>query len=151
RYLAARASRRGRLALARVNIVSRAVGGNIVGAPGPRNMVRAHEDIDANGDQDDGSSVRLRTDRSAAASWSHHHTTRFRRRRPGRVRAWLEYAALRAVIGVLAALPLWVALRMGEFGGFLTYVLDVPHRRTGMRNLLIAFPERSAAERRRIL
>jgi KDO2-lipid IV(A) lauroyltransferase len=40
---------------------------------------------------------------------------------------------------------------MGELGALLAYALDVPHRRVGMRNLLIAFPDRPTAERRRIL
>jgi KDO2-lipid IV(A) lauroyltransferase len=52
---------------------------------------------------------------------------------------------------VLAALPLWLALRLGELGALLAYLIDLPHRGVGMHNLAIAFPERSLAERRRIL
>lgn len=76
-----------------------------------------------------------------------------RRARPPRspVRDWLEYLALRAVVGVLAALPLGLALRVGELIAFAAYLVDVPHRRIGMRNLAIAFPEKTLAERRRIL
>jgi len=78
-------------------------------------------------------------------------SVRTTRRRPNRRRARLEYVALRSVLGFLAALPLWLALRAGELGALLGYLLDVPHRRIGMRNLGIAFPERSRRERRRIL
>jgi KDO2-lipid IV(A) lauroyltransferase len=62
-----------------------------------------------------------------------------------------EYGVLRAVSSVLCALPLAVALRLGALVGTLVYLLSWPHRRIGMRNLSIAFPERSLAERRRIL
>src|SRR5262245_55583767 len=81
-----------------------------------------------------------------------------RRRRPG-VRASsfssaverLEYIALRGAMGALAALPLWLALRVGELTAFLGYLVDLPHRRIGMRNLALAFPEKALRERRRIL
>jgi Kdo2-lipid IVA lauroyltransferase/acyltransferase len=77
------------------------------------------------------------------------------RRRPPKARSQaldrLEYVALRAVMGVLAMLPLVVALRIGEIVALVAYVLDVPHRRIGMRNLAIAFPDRPVAARRRIL
>src|SRR6185503_16610161 len=77
------------------------------------------------------------------------------RRRPPRARSQardrLEYVALRAVMGVLAMLPMMVALRIGELCALAAYVLDVPHRRIGMRNLAIAFPDRPLAARRKIL
>src|SRR5437870_9188109 len=73
------------------------------------------------------------------------------KRSRGRVRARLEYLALRVVMGLLGALPLSVALRVGELGALLAYAFDVSHRRTGMVNLGIAFPERPVPERRRIL
>jgi len=73
------------------------------------------------------------------------------RGRRGRVRARLEYLVLRAVMGLLGALPLSLALRLGELGGLLAYALDVPHRRIGMVNLGFAFPERPVPVRRRIL
>jgi len=82
---------------------------------------------------------------------------RRRRRAPARrrprspLREWLEYAALRAMLGVLAALPLGLALRAGELGALLAYLVDRPHRRIGMCNLAIAFPEKPVRERRRIL
>lgn len=63
----------------------------------------------------------------------------------------LEYAVLRVVVGLVAALPLRVAFRVGETAAWLVWCVDRRHRRIGMRNLAIAFPERSEAERRRIL
>jgi Kdo2-lipid IVA lauroyltransferase/acyltransferase len=74
-----------------------------------------------------------------------------RARAPGAAAAWIQYAALRTVVGVLLVLPLWLALRLGELGALLAYLVDVPHRRIGMRNLALAFPDRTIAERRRIL
>ena len=74
-----------------------------------------------------------------------------RRRAPRPVLDRVEYVALRAVVGFLAALPLALALRVGEAVALLAWWLDRPHRRIGMTNLAIAFPERPVAERRRIL
>src|SRR5207249_9045852 len=51
----------------------------------------------------------------------------------------------------LAAVPLAVALRAGEFAALAAYVLDRPHRRIGMRNLEIAFRDKTLRARRRIL
>ena len=72
-------------------------------------------------------------------------TPRRRRRRAVRPRRrWsavaerLEYVALRSVLGVLAALSLGFALRVGELGAFIGYLIDRPHRRIGMRNLASA-------------
>ncbi|TMB49349.1 MAG: lysophospholipid acyltransferase family protein, partial [Deltaproteobacteria bacterium] len=73
------------------------------------------------------------------------------KRRRGRVRTRAEYLALRVVMGLLGALPLSLALRLGELGALLAYALDVSHRRVGMANLGVAFPERPLRERRRIL
>ncbi len=75
--------------------------------------------------------------------------TRARRRPAWRNR--LEYLALRTAIGLLAAVPLWLALRIGEAVAFVAYVVARPLRRVGMLNLAIAFPEKSTWERRRIL
>jgi KDO2-lipid IV(A) lauroyltransferase len=68
-----------------------------------------------------------------------------------RLRHRVEYACVRAVAGALAALPLGVAFRLCEAIAWLVWCVDTRHRRIGMRNLEIAFPERSVAERRRIL
>ena len=54
-------------------------------------------------------------------------------------------------MGALAAVPLAVAFRIAEALTWLVYLLDRLHRRIGMINLGIAFPEKSLAERRRIL
>jgi Kdo2-lipid IVA lauroyltransferase/acyltransferase len=64
---------------------------------------------------------------------------------------WIGYGAVRAAVGALGALPLGWAMRIVELFALLAYVFDRPHRRVGMRNLEIAFPEKSLAERRRIL
>jgi KDO2-lipid IV(A) lauroyltransferase len=74
-----------------------------------------------------------------------------RDRRPGPLRERAEYLALRAVLGVLAVVPLWLALRLGELVALLAYLADRPHRRIGMANLALAFPARSLGERRGIL
>jgi len=68
-----------------------------------------------------------------------------------RARDWLEYVALRAAFGALIALPLGAALRVGELAALVAYLLDRPHRRVGLRNLEIAFPDKPIRERRRIL
>src|SRR5207244_11739222 len=73
------------------------------------------------------------------------------KRRHGRVRARVEYLALRVVMGLLGALPLSLALRLGELGALLAYAFDVPHRRIGMVNLGLAFPEPPLRERRGLL
>jgi len=93
----------------------------------------------------------LPAERMSAALAPRRQRMRVTRRRPNRQRARLEYAVLRAVLGILAALPLWLALRLGELGALLGYLLDVPHRRIGMRNLAIAFPKRPLRARRGIL
>jgi KDO2-lipid IV(A) lauroyltransferase len=54
-------------------------------------------------------------------------------------------------VGLLAMLPLGLALRLGEVAALVAYALDRGHRRIGMRNLALAFPERSLRARRRIL
>jgi KDO2-lipid IV(A) lauroyltransferase len=74
-----------------------------------------------------------------------------RHRRLGRRAALLQYGLFRAAVAVCSALPLPVAMRLGEAVAWLLYVVDLPHRRVGMTNLAIAFPDRSLRERRRIL
>jgi KDO2-lipid IV(A) lauroyltransferase len=59
--------------------------------------------------------------------------------------------ALRALFGLLAALPLSAALRLAELGALVVYAVGGGLRRVGMQNLGIAFPEKPVAERRRIL
>ena len=80
-----------------------------------------------------------------------------RSRRPRRRRTILrlqnrvEYLAVRGVVGFLAALPLGLAFRVGEAVMLLVYWVAVPIRRVGLTNLAMAFPDRSLAERKRIL
>jgi KDO2-lipid IV(A) lauroyltransferase len=79
--------------------------------------------------------------------------TRKRRRVRDASRLYLraEYLTLRAAFGLLGALPLGLALRVGEAVAWLAYLLAAPLRRVGMTNLAIAFPDRTVSERRRIL
>lgn len=74
-----------------------------------------------------------------------------RGRRHSPLRDWCEYGALRAVAFVLGALPMSIALCVGEAAAFVAWLTARPLRRIGMRNLAIAFPEKSIPERRRIL
>lgn len=60
---------------------------------------------------------------------------------------WLMVATLH----VLSLLPDFVLYPLGVAGGWLGYKLDSRHVKIGLKNLTIAFPERSEAERRRIL
>ena len=71
--------------------------------------------------------------------------------RPPRFGHRLEYAGFRLAFALFAALPWNVALRVGAWLGELFYLFDVRDRRIAMLNLSVAFPERSVAERRRIL
>jgi KDO2-lipid IV(A) lauroyltransferase len=74
-----------------------------------------------------------------------------KRRRVSRFQNRAEYVALRGAFGLLGALPLGVALRVGEALAWGTLAVAWPLRRIGMTNLGIAFPDKSLAERRRIL
>lgn len=80
---------------------------------------------------------------------------RKKRIRPPRQRknllARIEYVLFLAVFGFLRGLPFPVAFRVGELVGRVLSVLDRPHRKVGLTNLAIAFPDKSVAERRRIL
>lgn len=76
---------------------------------------------------------------------------RLRGRRRSTALDRLSFAALRAVMGALARLPIAWALRVGAAAALAGYALARPLRRVGLRNLELAFPERSHAERRRIL
>ena len=78
-----------------------------------------------------------------------------RRIRPPRQRknllARVEYALFLAVFGLFRGLPFPISFRVGEAVGRVLYVLDRPHRKVGLTNLAIAFPDKSQDERRRIL
>jgi KDO2-lipid IV(A) lauroyltransferase len=64
---------------------------------------------------------------------------------------WFEYAAARAIIGVLSILPRRAAIWLGVSVGRLAYHLLGRLRRIGLRNLELAFPEKTEAERTLIL
>jgi KDO2-lipid IV(A) lauroyltransferase len=61
------------------------------------------------------------------------------------------FCLLVGLVHLLSLLPDFILYPLGVTGGWLAYLLDRRHIRIGMRNLEIAFPERSVAERRRIL
>lgn len=67
------------------------------------------------------------------------------------MREWLEYAFAWMLLRGLGALPRPLALRAGEALGALAWRLLPRLRRTGLRNLELAFPEMPAADRQRIL
>jgi Kdo2-lipid IVA lauroyltransferase/acyltransferase len=71
--------------------------------------------------------------------------------RKGKAQEFLEYAAARALLSGLGALPRPAAVRVGRALGRAAYALAGGLRRTGLRNLELAFPEMGAAERERIL
>jgi KDO2-lipid IV(A) lauroyltransferase len=64
---------------------------------------------------------------------------------------FFEYAAARALLSGLGALPRPWAVAAGRGLGRVAYALAGGLRRTGMRNLELAFPEMETAERERIL
>jgi Kdo2-lipid IVA lauroyltransferase/acyltransferase len=64
-----------------------------------------------------------------------------------RIIFWMLAGAIHA----LSILPDFILYPLGVVGGWLAYHLDRRHIGIGMRNLEIAFPERSEAERRKIL
>jgi Kdo2-lipid IVA lauroyltransferase/acyltransferase len=72
-------------------------------------------------------------------------------RRRGKFRTDLEYAAVRALLAALGALPRPAAVAVGRAFGRLAYMLAGGLRRTGMRNLELAFPEMPEGERARTL
>ncbi|MEO7538675.1 MAG: lysophospholipid acyltransferase family protein [Pyrinomonadaceae bacterium] len=67
------------------------------------------------------------------------------------VQIWAEYALSRAVLAALRALPRRTAIWTGVNTGKLAYHLLAKLRGVGLRNLELAFPEKSSAEREQIL
>jgi KDO2-lipid IV(A) lauroyltransferase len=63
----------------------------------------------------------------------------------------LEYATARALLAAFGALPQHVSLRVGSTMAGGAYYFSGRLRRTGERNLRLAFPELSPAERQRLL
>jgi len=64
---------------------------------------------------------------------------------------WFEYAAVRSVLALLSILPRKAAVGIGSSIARLGFYALKSLRRTGMRNLEIAFPEKSVAQRERLL
>src|ERR687885_2496651 len=69
----------------------------------------------------------------------------------GKAQVYLEYAAARALLSGLGALPRPLSVAAGRALGRVAYALAGGLRRTGLRNLELAFPEMPPDERRRIL
>ncbi|HUY25779.1 MAG TPA: lysophospholipid acyltransferase family protein [Candidatus Binataceae bacterium] len=67
------------------------------------------------------------------------------------VRERIVYWLFVAVLHAFSLIPDFILLRLGALGGFIGFYLDGRHVRIGMKNLAVAFPNRSVAERRRIL
>ena len=64
---------------------------------------------------------------------------------------WLEYALAWPVIKLLGVMPRWLSRAIAIALALTVYLLHGRLRRTGMRNLALAFPEKSRRERARIL
>jgi Kdo2-lipid IVA lauroyltransferase/acyltransferase len=71
-------------------------------------------------------------------------------RKKSSTQIWLEYIPVRALFALMGALPRSTGLSLGEFIGRLGFRFAGGLRRVALRNLEIAFPERSEVERERI-
>jgi KDO2-lipid IV(A) lauroyltransferase len=69
----------------------------------------------------------------------------------GKAQTWLEYAVARVIFGGLSVLPVSWAMTMGRGFGRVAYTAAGELRRTGERNLKLAFPEKTEAERQQLL
>ncbi|MGA9996262.1 MAG: lysophospholipid acyltransferase family protein [Pyrinomonadaceae bacterium] len=69
----------------------------------------------------------------------------------GKLQASLEYALARSLLGGLGTLPRSWAVCVGRGMGRLAYTVGGGLRRTGERNLALAFPEMDERERERLL
>jgi KDO2-lipid IV(A) lauroyltransferase len=63
----------------------------------------------------------------------------------------LLFYLMLGVLHLVSLIPDFVLYPLGIAGGYISYLLDRRHLKIGMKNLAIAFPGRSEAERRRIL
>jgi Kdo2-lipid IVA lauroyltransferase/acyltransferase len=63
----------------------------------------------------------------------------------------LLFYTMVAALHLLSLLPDFVLYELGIAGGWFGYLLDARHARIGLRNLALAFPEKSLRERKRIL
>lgn len=64
---------------------------------------------------------------------------------------WLEYAVVRVIFGFFSVLPRKVSIICGILLAKIVYLFLSGLRRTGLRNLEIAFPEKAQSEREKIL
>jgi Kdo2-lipid IVA lauroyltransferase/acyltransferase len=71
--------------------------------------------------------------------------------KPGKLQTTVEYAVARALLSALGILPRSLAIALGLTVGRLAYLMPGRLRRTGMRNLEIAFPDMPEAERLQLL
>ena len=69
----------------------------------------------------------------------------------GKLQTFLEYAAVKSVLGILCRLPPSASYSIGSWLGRIGYVFAGDLRRTGAINLRLAFPEKSEQERSRLL
>src|SRR5438270_2774670 len=69
----------------------------------------------------------------------------------GKAQLYLEYATARALLSGLGALPRPLAVAAGRAVGRAAYALAGHLRRTGLRNLELAFPELDERGRKAIL
>jgi KDO2-lipid IV(A) lauroyltransferase len=69
----------------------------------------------------------------------------------GKAQEFLEYAAARSLLSGLGALPRPIAVGVGRALGRAAYAVARGLRRTGARNLELAFPDMNERERERIL
>ena len=69
----------------------------------------------------------------------------------GNVQITLEYLAARLALGLLGRLPISFSMKVGQAIGRLAHMVATDLRVTGQRNLLLAFPEKSDAERQELL
>ncbi|MGE0825707.1 MAG: lysophospholipid acyltransferase family protein [Candidatus Binatia bacterium] len=95
------------------------------------------------------------TDTGTAAADAVPHPRKKKVIRPAREKHWFiarcEYVLFLALFSFLRWLSFPVAFRVGEWIGRALYLFDWSHRRTGLINLAIAFPNKSVAEHRAIL
>jgi KDO2-lipid IV(A) lauroyltransferase len=69
----------------------------------------------------------------------------------GKIKTNLEYLAARSLLAVLGLLPPSLAMSAGRLLGKLAYLFATSLRKTGLRNLELAFPEKTLEERQLIL
>lgn len=69
----------------------------------------------------------------------------------GKAQTWVEYAVARAIFASLSAMPLGWAMKVGRGFGGIAYMAAGHLRRTGDRNLKLAFPEKTEEERQQLL